>query len=102
MGSPAHAFHMHARKEPIRCIQYDKKQLVLVVNQAKLLKMAAQLSISEQQFKVLSQFWEYLEHQKRWKKINLQLDQVSGFQAQPKPHNKRKATNLLKPRQCFR
>ena len=63
MGSPAHALHMHARKEPIRGIQYDKKQLLLVFNQADFLKMAVQLSLSEKQFKVLSQFWEYLEHQ---------------------------------------
>ena len=76
MGSPAHAFHMHSRKEPIRCIQYDKKQLLPVLNQANFLKMAVQLFISEQQSKEISQFWEYLslEYQRRWKKINLQLD----------------------------
>ena len=62
MGSPAQAFHMHSRKEPIRCIQYysDKKQLLPVLNQANFLKMAVQLFISEQQFKEISQFWEYL------------------------------------------
>ena len=41
MGSLAHAFHMHARKALIRCIQYDKMQLLPVLNQVKFLKRAA-------------------------------------------------------------